>query len=113
MPALLEICRDRGRKFSPSGNLRPLRRAPGMNLLARFVPLITVLLIFALDRISKVLIRSNFFYGEAHQVAPFFSLTYIENTGAAFGLGQNQNMFFIITSIAILLILFIIVRTTF
>jgi signal peptidase II len=38
------------------------------------------------DQITKALVHSNFFLGESLPLVPgFFSLTYIRNTGAAFG----------------------------
>ncbi len=76
----------------------------------KFVPLLTMLSIFFFDRITKVLIKSHMFYGESHPVLPFFNLTHLENTGAAFGMGQNQNKFFIGLSVAILIGLFFIAR---
>ena len=38
-------------------------------------------------------------------LAPFFSLTHVQNTGAAFGIAQDGNLFFIGTSIVILVVL--------
>lgn len=44
-------------------------------------------------------------------VAPFFYLTYVENTGAAFGIGRARNGFFIGLSLALLAGLFYLQRT--
>lgn len=65
-----------------------------------------VLSIFILDRVTKYVVQEKMFLGESREVLPFFHLTYVENTGAAFGLGQNQNCFFIIISLAILALIF-------
>ena len=73
----------------------------------RFLPSSVVLAIFFLDRVTKYLIQKKMVYGGSINLLPFFHITYVENTGAAFGLGQNQNTFFIVTAIAILIVLFI------
>ena len=39
-------------------------------------------------------------------VFPFFSLTYVENTGMAFGLGRHKNIFFTIVTFLLLPVLF-------
>lgn len=56
-----------------------------------------VLAIFLLDRVSKALVLSRLFRGSLG-VAPFFRLTYVENTGVAFGMFRDSNNFFIIFS---------------
>lgn len=50
------------------------------------------------------------FSGESIEILPFFNLTYVENTGIAFGVGQNLNRFFIFSTIAILGIIFFLRR---
>lgn len=50
------------------------------------------------------------FLGESYDILPFFHITYVENTGAAFSLGQNRNSFFIAASIVILMVLFFLKR---
>ena len=47
------------------------------------------------------------FLGESIPLLSFFHITYVENTGAAFSLGQNRNNFFVIVSIVMLVILFV------
>ncbi|RUM89944.1 MAG: signal peptidase II [Thermodesulfatator sp.] len=57
-------------------------------LAAFFIIAITVLV---LDQLSKNLVISRFFLHESVPVIPgFFSLTYIRNTGAAFGILAGQ-----------------------
>lgn len=53
--------------------------------------LILIPLIFALDRISKILTLDFLRPVESITLLPFFKLTYVENTGAAFGSFQNGN----------------------
>ena len=79
-------------------------------ILARFLPLLTLLSVFGIDRLTKRLAQSHLIYGEPRPVLPFFNLTYLENTGAAFGMGRDMNKFFIGLSIAILVALFVYAR---
>lgn len=73
----------------------------------KLAPVAIVLVSFALDRITKLWIQKALYYGQTVDLLPFFRLTYIENTGAAFGLGQDRNGFFIFVSIVILLVLLV------
>lgn len=42
------------------------------------------------DQVTKIAILNNFFHGETYQVIPgFFNLAYVQNTGAAFGMGRG------------------------
>ncbi len=68
---------------------------------------------FALDRLSKFLIRENLDLGESVTViGKFFHLTHITNTGIAFGMAQGNNVFFIAVSFAILaLLIYFFVKT--
>jgi signal peptidase II len=66
---------------------------------------VVALVVVALDRLTKYLVVSNLALYEAW--APFpalakvFTIHYVTNTGAAFGLFQNANLFFIIVGIVI------------
>ena len=55
------------------------------------------------DQWSKHLVRANLGLGEAFYpisfLEPFFRFTYWQNTGAAFGLFQNTNIFLLVVSI--------------
>lgn len=65
-----------------------------------------LILILVLDQWSKWLIRSNFSLGESHFfLEGIFSLTYIENRGAAFGLGEGNALFFALMAILVSLAL--------
>lgn len=50
----------------------------------------TALLVVAADQFSKLWIRSNLALGESLFEVGFFRLTYVRNTGAAFGLFRDQ-----------------------
>jgi len=68
---------------------------------------IVVCVIFALDRLTKYLTLKFLFAKGAVNLLPFFSLTYVENTGSAFGLFQNANLFLLIVSSLILFLMVI------
>lgn len=51
--------------------------------------------VLAFDILTKVLVRAKLPLGSEIIVAPFFSLVHIKNTGIAFGLFQERNIFFI------------------
>ena len=61
-----------------------------------------IILILIVDRLTKVWAIK--FLAPVGWVAvfPFFHLTYVENTGAAFGLGTGRNGFFIVLSAVLL-----------
>lgn len=67
----------------------------------------TALIVVLLDQLTKFLIRKNF---QLNQSLPIvknaFHLTYITNTGSAFGLFKNFNLFFILFSIAVIIAIF-------
>ena len=64
-------------------------------------------IIFILDRFSKEWIINKMFLGESWELLPFFHLTYVRNSGVAFGLGQNSNSIFTIISASLILLLVI------
>lgn len=58
-----------------------------------FYIFIVILLIF-LDQITKYIIQTNFYLGESIPVIQgFFSITYVQNTGAAFGIFADSSNF--------------------
>lgn len=58
-----------------------------------------VLLIVVLDQLSKIAaLKYLRVIGDYPLIQDLFHLTYVENRGAAFGLFQNQKLFFIITT---------------
>ena len=71
----------------------------------------TALLIVILDQLTKFLIKQNF---QLNQSIPIIKnvlhLTYITNTGSAFGLFKGLNIFFILFSIIIIVAIFYFTR---
>lgn len=76
-----------------------------MKFLRPLLSPLLVLTVFGLDRLTKSWVIHKFYLGEIRPVLPFFNLTYVENTGAAFSIGHNNNRFFIGTAIVILLVI--------
>ena len=67
-----------------------------------FGPLVFVLLLAALDQVSKYLACVHLMFGEDIVVLKnIFSLTYHENAGAAFGLFQGGRWFFLVFAVII------------
>lgn len=75
--------------------------------------LITAIVITISDQWSKHVVRSDFYYGESRPVIEgFFNLTYVRNTGAAWGmLGGHTHVLTIIS--IIMLIAMVIFRRSF
>lgn len=61
--------------------------------------------LFVLDRATKLWAMRDLRVDGPIPVLPFFELSYVENTGAAFGLGHGANGFFIAVSIVLIFIL--------
>ncbi|MBF8303937.1 MAG: lipoprotein signal peptidase [Dehalococcoidia bacterium] len=59
--------------------------------LSHLVFFLTALLVVAADQLSKLWIRSNLARGESLPEAGAFRLIYVQNSGAAFGLFQDQS----------------------
>lgn len=70
-----------------------------------------VLTVLAGDQLSKAVIRRELVLGESVPVLPFFHITHVTNTGAAFGILPNSNLFFILVTFAILGVLFFLRRS--
>ena len=58
--------------------------------------------VLLLDRLTKLWVRHHFLLGESRRVTSWFYLTYVENTGTAFGLFQGNNKALAILAIIIL-----------
>ncbi len=69
--------------------------------------IIVFVTILLLDQITKVLALKFLLAKGSISILPFFSLTYVENTGSAFGLFQNANLFLLVVS---LLVLFLMIK---
>lgn len=64
-------------------------------------------LIVLVDQITKVLVERNLTYqvpwNPIEALKPYISLTYVTNTGAAFGMFKQGSLFFTITSILVII----------
>lgn len=60
--------------------------------------------VFILDRLSKEMVIKSLYFSHV-SILPFFSLTYVENTGVAFGFLKDKNIFFIFSNTIFLVIL--------
>ncbi len=64
---------------------------------------IIMFLIIILDQVIKNIILNNFYFGQSLAVINnIFHITYVQNTGAAFGILKNHSLFFIIITIVII-----------
>ncbi len=66
--------------------------------------LATALAVFVLDQVTKAVIRQLLLDSGTNSIpilGQWFKLTYVENRGAAFGLFQNQSVFFIIVGVLV------------
>jgi signal peptidase II len=72
--------------------------------------LLVIALISASDQLSKLWIRTHLALGESLPLTDRLSLSYIGNTGSAFGLLANQTFLIIIISIAALLFILLFLR---
>jgi signal peptidase II len=61
--------------------------------------------LLAADRATKLWAMRDLRLNGPIPVLPFFELSYVENTGAAFGLGHGANGFFVAVSIALIAVL--------
>jgi signal peptidase II len=67
--------------------------------------------ILILDQATKMLVVHEIPLHESISIAPFFSLTHVRNTGAAFGMFAGGNLFFIVISFVILAVLGVLHRS--
>lgn len=68
--------------------------------------LIIILVVTLLDQITKELIRSNFYLADRIVVIPgFFQITYIRNTGAAWGMLSGSGGLLTVLSLVMLILL--------
>ena len=69
--------------------MRPLRAAALVGAL------------LALDRATKLWAAGPLLQVGSIPLLPFFSLTYVENTGAAFGMGKGSNLMFVFVALGL------------
>lgn len=73
--------------------------------------LIVAALVVTLDQLSKLWVRTHLTLGESLPITSRLSLTYIGNTGSAFGLLANQTFLLVTIGIASLLIILLFLRS--
>lgn len=62
--------------------------------------------VYLSDLITKIVVRDKMFVGQEIRILPFFSLTHVENTGIAFGLFQDRNIFFAVLGLVLTVVIF-------
>ncbi|BAT71423.1 signal peptidase II [Thermosulfidibacter takaii ABI70S6] len=70
---------------------------------------ISALVVFGLDRLTKVWVLKEVAPKGIIKVTSFFNIVYVTNTGGAFGIGRhgNGNLFVIASIVAILVVLYL------
>ena len=64
-------------------------------------------IVVLLDQLTKFLIKQNFLLNHSIPIIKnIFHLTYITNTGSAFGLFKGLNLFFMLFSIIVIIVIF-------
>ncbi|MBK8872106.1 MAG: signal peptidase II [Elusimicrobia bacterium] len=71
----------------------------------RWRSFLIVLSVLATDQISKIVVENRMPLGHTIPILPFFSLSHVQNTGAAFGMFADSNGAFIVLTVVILALL--------
>jgi len=74
-------------------------------------PLVILLATLTADQVTKLLVVLNMHLGQSIPASGFFRLTYVTNSGSAFGLFPNQTLFLILASFVGIGVLLIFYRT--
>lgn len=73
------------------------------------LPLVITFVVLGIDQASKHWIRSNLAYGQSWSIIPaldgFLNITYIHNSGAAFGILPQANLVFIIVAVIVVAVI--------
>ncbi|MBB6216967.1 signal peptidase II [Anaerosolibacter carboniphilus] len=73
---------------------------------------ILIVLIIALDQVSKYYVQANLLENESIPVIQnIFHITYVHNYGAAFGILRNHKIFFIVITTAVVIGIFLFLKT--
>jgi signal peptidase II len=86
--------------------MKPSARLPGELGRALVVRPAVLLAVFIADRLTKMWAMERLAPVSGLPLLPFFHLTYVENTGAAFGIGRSRNGFFVLLTLTLLGALF-------
>lgn len=69
------------------------------------IPILCIGLLVALDQITKFIVRTSYALYESHPlIKNVFHLTYIQNTGIAWGMFKNGRTIFLILTVLVLLV---------
>jgi len=82
--------------------MKPSARLPAELKRALLIRPAVLLGIFIVDRLTKLWAMERLAPRPGWPLLPFFHLTYVENTGAAFGIGRSRNGFFVLLTLALL-----------
>lgn len=74
------------------------------------IPALVAATTVVLDQISKFIITSTMNYGESIPPTGLFRITYVKNTGSAFGILQDQTTWLILASIIAIFVLIFLYR---
>lgn len=66
-----------------------------------FLMIITIIAIL-LDQLIKIIIKSKIFNSSIILIPHLLNLTYVQNTGAAFGIGNNSTSMFVAVNVVII-----------
>ena len=64
-----------------------------------------IIFLIIIDQIMKLVIIKNIYNSEITLISGVLNLTYVENTGGAFGIGNNGTMMFVIVNIIIIVLI--------
>lgn len=78
-----------------------------MQTVYKFLSPLLLISVFISDRLTKEWVIRRLYIGETIDLLPVFQITYIENTGIAFGFGQNKNLYFMVISIVLIVFLLV------
>ena len=67
-----------------------------------FIMLIIVLLIILIDQLAKTLILSKLYQSSITIIGEILKLSYVENTGGAYGIGKDNSVIFVLVNIIII-----------
>jgi len=67
--------------------------------------IIFVILLILIDQISKIYVINNITDSSINVIKNILNFTYVENTGVAFGINSNNNLYNIIASIIVIILL--------
>ncbi len=82
-------------------------------LVSYLIQVIAIVLLFAIDQLSKMIITMNMSLGSSIEVIKgFFSITYVRNTGAGFSILEgHMGFFYIITIVALVFLIYLLIKS--